>query len=473
MRHLIKNGYVVTVNKRREIFASGFVVVENDRIAAVGAGGSEPAGAYDDVIDARNMVVIPGLINMHQHPWMALLKGLADGLLLEPWVFKFVQPFLDKLTLEDIRIAAYHSGFEMLRTGTTCALDHTTRLPDGYEAALIEPMAEVGIRHVLAKLFQCRTPKLPAFPLSAAEAKAATGELIARHDNSNDSLTRMALAIECNAHHTELGKSSDELVQTGYELACEKNLRISIHMSGGTLSLSMGFLKYLRLTGRRDVAYLEQVGVLDHRWLLKHGIHFSDVDNETVRERGAHVIYTPTSEAIRGGGFGPIAKLHRAGVNCALGSDGPMVDYTVDMVEQMKAAIFLQSLKHREALTLSASTVLDMATINAARALGLDREIGSLESGKKADIAIFDVSRQAATTADLLVALVCSGRGADAHTVLVNGRSVLRDGRFTLFKDANRVVREANERGRRIARDAKLEHRAQPHWLSLERLTAE
>jgi 5-methylthioadenosine/S-adenosylhomocysteine deaminase len=213
--------------------------------------------------------------------------------------------------------------------------------------------------------------------------------------------------------------------------------------------------------------------VLDHRWILKHGIHFSDVDNETVRQRGAHVIYTPTSEAIRGGGFGPITKLHRAGVNCALGSDGPMVDYSVDMVEQMKATIFLQSLKHREALALSASTVLEMATINAAMALGLEQDIGSLEPGKKADIAVFDVSRQAATTADLLVALVCGGRGADADTVFVNGRAVLRAGCFTRFKDTDRVVREANERGRRIARDAKLDQRATPHWPSLERLAAE
>lgn len=473
MRQLIKNGHIVTVNQRREIFSPGFVIIEDDRIAAVGPGGAEPAGAYDDVIDAKESIVIPGLINMHQHPWMNLLKGLADGLLLEPWVFKFVQPFLDQITLEDIRISAYLSALEMLRTGTTCALDHTTRLPDGYEAALIEPMAETGVRHVLAKLFQCRTPKLPAFPLSAEEAKAAVGELVTRYDNSNASLTRIALAIECNAHHTELGKSSDELVCAGYDVACARNLRIPIHMSGGTLSMSMGFLKYLRLTDRRDVGYLEQLGVLDHRWILKHGIHFSDVDNDTVRERRAHVIYTPTSESIRGGGFGPIAKLHHSGVNCALGSDGPMVDYSVDMVEQMKAAIFLQSLKHRKARTLSAATALEMATINAARALGLDHEIGSLETGKKADIAIFDVSRQAPTTANLLVAFVCGGRGADATTVLVNGRCLLRNGRFTQFKDVQRVLREAGDRGRRIARAARLESRAQPQWPSLQKVAAE
>ncbi len=473
MRQLIKNGYVVTVNERRDIFAPGYVAIENERILAVGPAGGQPDGDYHKVFDAKGMVVIPGLINMHQHPWMNLLKGLADGLLLEPWVFSFVQPFLDQLTLEDLRISAYLSALEMLRTGTTCALDHTTRLPDGYEEALIEPMAEVGIRHVLAKLFQCRTPKLASFPLSANEAKAAGAELVSRHHNSNEGLTRIALAIECNAHHTELGKSSDELVRAGYELACAKDLRIPVHMSGGTLSMSMGFLKYLRLTGRRDVEYLEQLGVLDHRWLLKHGIHFSDVDNEIVRARRSTVVYTPTSEAIRGGGFGPIAKLHRSGINCALGTDGPMVDYSVDMVEQMKAAIFLQNLKHRDARALSIPAVLEMATLNAAQALGLESEIGSLEAGKKADIAVFDLSRLSADVTDPLVALVCGGRGADAHSVFVNGRKLLHEGRFTEFDQTPNVMREATLRGRRIARDAKLDQRARQGWPTLQQVAAE
>src|SRR5688572_26241766 len=126
MRQLIKNGHVVTVNERRDVFGPGYVVIEGERIVGVGPAGQEPGGEYEKVFDAKGMVVIPGLINMHQHPWMNLLKGLADGLLLEPWVFSFVQPFLDQLTLEDLRISAYLSALEMLRTGTTCALDHTT-----------------------------------------------------------------------------------------------------------------------------------------------------------------------------------------------------------------------------------------------------------------------------------------------------------------------------------------------------------
>ena len=257
----------------------------------------------------------------------------------------------------------------------------------------------------------------------------------------------MALAIECNAHHTELGKSSDELVTTGHSLAVEKNLRIPVHMSGGTLSMSMGFLKYLRLTQRRDVAYLEDLGVLDERWLLKHGIHFSDLDIETVRERGAHVVYTPTSEAIRGGGLGPCARLLREGVNCSLGTDGPAVDYSVDMVEQMRASMYLQNAKHRTR-AVSHQDALDMATINAARALAMESEIGSIEPGKKADLAVFDLD---VVSADPLVNLVECGRGMDAWMVMVDGEIRVDQGRLT-FVDADAAIEDAKARGHALAR---------------------
>lgn len=469
MRTLIRNGHVYTVNTHRDVFPDGFVVIGDDRVEAVGPGGAEPDGAFDRVIDASGMIVIPGLINMHQHPWMNLLKGLADGLVLEPWVFKFVQPFLNVITVDDLRASASLSALEMLRTGTTCALDHTTRLPDGYEAALIEPMAQAGIRHVFAKLFMCRTPKLPDFPLSASEAKAQAAELVEKYDGANGGLTRMALAIECNAHHTELGKSSDELVRVGYELACEKDLRVPVHASGGSLSMSMGFLKYLRLTGRRDVEYLETLGVLDHRWLLKHGIHFSDVDIETVKKRGASIVYTPTSEAIRGGGLGPWVGFQRAGINCALGTDGPAVDYSVDMVEQMKACLYLQNMKYRDQEAMTPERVLDMATINAARALGLDGEIGSLEPGKRADIAVFGLSEpHMQVIHDPLLNFVCCARGADAKMVFVDGRLVFDRGRFPVFGDIAGVLAEASARGQAIARQSGLDVRAIPRWPSAE-----
>ncbi|MBB3181630.1 amidohydrolase family protein [Variovorax sp. Sphag1AA] len=466
MRTLISSGTVIPVNESREVISTGYVVINGHDIEAIGPAGSEPAGPYDSVVDARGMIVVPGLINMHQHPWMNLLKGLADGIRLEPWVFKLIVPARARLTREDLDWSTLLSAMEMLRTGTTCLLNHHPTFEfEESERQVVDLYSSAGIRHVLAAPFQCRTEKLPAYPLTAAQAKERMVGAIEEFHGARDGIVQMALVVECNAHHTELGKSSDELVRTGYELAREKDLRIAVHMSGGSLSMNMGFTKYRRQTGRSDVEYLERLGVLDERWILKHGIHFSDIDIATVARRGAHVVYTPTSESIRGGGIGPWRNMVEAGVNCALGSDGPAVDYSVDMVEQMKAAVYMQSIRYRDGSALSPAYALEMATINAARALGLDDIIGSLEPGKRADIALFKATRPIQALAGSAVqSLVMASRGSDADTVFVNGRMVLRQGIPLSVPDGAGVVQEATRRARRIARESATDAGAQLRW---------
>src|SRR5207302_10021132 len=144
----------------------------------------------------------------------------------------------------------------------------------------------------------------------------------------------------------------------------------------------------------------------------------------------------PTSESMRGGGIGPIANARRAGVTVALGTDGPMVDYSVDMVEQMKACTLMQHVRHLDPTRMPAECSIEMATINAAKALGLDGEIGSLEPGKLADIALFDLDTPHSSPANNPIAsLVFSARGPDAHTVLVNGREVARNHKLVRLND--------------------------------------
>jgi 5-methylthioadenosine/S-adenosylhomocysteine deaminase len=284
-------------------------------------------------------------------------------------------------------------------------------------------------------------------------------------NGANGGMTRAALVVECNAHHTEAGRSSDELVRAGHALALEKNLRIAVHMSGGTLSMNMGFTKYRRQTGRSDVEYLEGLGVLDHRWLLKHCIHFSDEDIAIVALRGASAVYTPTSEAIRGGGFGHWRAMRDAGVNCTLGTDGPAVDYSVDMVEQMKACCYLLSVRYGDPELVSPSAALEMATINAARALGLDHSIGSLEVGKQADLVLFDRDRaHLRMVRDPVTAFVRASRGADARLVVVNGCIAYEDGDFPMIPHADAVMADARARARTVARAAGFEPLAVPRW---------
>ncbi|MCZ6588788.1 MAG: amidohydrolase family protein [Alphaproteobacteria bacterium] len=467
MSTLIENGHVVTMNAGREVFDGGYVLVGDDgRIASAGPAGTVPKGPFDERLDAKGMIVLPGLINLHQHHWYNLFKGLAPGMLLEEWVSGLLLPCAAELSADDLRASAYLSALEMVRTGTTCCLNHSvTTTMEAEVAATVEPMAEIGFRQVFAKDFRCQTPANPQHPHNAGDAADYIGELVDTWHGAKDGLVRMALAIESNAHWLAAGMSSDELVETGYRLAVDKGLQITNHTAGGTLSLETGYLHYLRQTGRTDVRYLVQMGILDAHWLLIHAINVTDTDIAQMAEAGCHAVYTPTSESMRGGGIGPWVRLINAGVNCALGTDGPMVDYSVDIVEQMKVCTFVQNTNHLDPTVMPIERSLEMATINAARALGMADEIGSLEAGKRADIAVFDLRGPHIQVIHNPIAnFVCCARGADAHTVLIDGETVLSEGRFIKFANVDDVIAEATERGRAIATKAGVIDRARPIW---------
>jgi 5-methylthioadenosine/S-adenosylhomocysteine deaminase len=443
------------------------VAIDGARISAVGPGHDAPSPAgFDEVLDAKGCIVLPGLINMHQHHWYTLFKGLADGYLLEDWVADFLLPLSLQLTADAMRVSSYVAGMEMLATGTTCSLNHSvTTTTAELVRATIEPQRELGIRQVYAKDLRCRTPGNPRHPLSLDEALAAFAEEHRRWDGTANGRVRFAMVIESNAHWVAAGMSTEELICRGYELARQLHVKISTHIAGGTFSLEKGFLKYLRETGRTDVRYLMQLGLLDPHWLLIHGIHVTELDIEHMARTGCSFVYTPTSESIRGGGIGPFANAHRAGVNVALGTDGPMVDYSVDMVEQMKACTLMQHVRHLDPTRMPAERTIEMATINAATALGLADEIGSLEPGKRADIAIFDLAKPYVGVQHRPISsFVYAGKGSDARAVLVDGEIVYRDGRFTHMADSAKVIAEAERIGRAALDSAGLGHRLTPAW---------
>lgn len=466
-RVLIRNGYIVTVDRARNVYPGGYVAIDGARIAAAGPAAAEPKpDGFDEVIDATGAIVVPGLINMHQHHWYTLFKGVADGYLLEDWVSDILLPLSLKLNVEAMRVSSWVAGLEMLSTGTTCSFNHsvTTTTPE-LVAASIEPQAELGIRQVYAKELRCRTPGNPRHPLSLDQALAAFEQEMTRWNGMQDGLVRMGIAIESNAHWVAAGMSTEELIVRGYEFAQRHGLKITTHISGGTFSLEKGFLKYLRETGRTDVRYLMQLGILDPQWVLIHGIHVTELDIEQMAKVGASFVYTPSSESMRGGGISPFSNAQRAGVNTALGTDGPMVDYSVDMVEQMKVCSLMQHVRHLDPTRMPVERSLEMATINAAKALGLDAEIGSIEAGKRADIAVFDLAKPYVGVLHRpLTSFVTAGKGSDVKAVLVDGRVVYRGSQFARCADPQAVIADAERIGRALLETAGLGGRLSPLW---------
>jgi 5-methylthioadenosine/S-adenosylhomocysteine deaminase len=251
----------------------------------------------------------------------------------------------------------------------------------------------------------------------------------------------MGLVLESTAHWVAMGTSSEELLLRGHALAERLDARITDHIAGGTMSRERGYLRFVREMGRTDIEFLHNLGILDERWILAHAINVRDRDIELIAASGAGVAHTPTSESARGGGITPIRRMRDAGVVVGLGSDGPMVDTTVNMVEQMKAVILFQNQLRLDPAAITPQQALDMATIDAARIAGLDDTLGSLEPGKRGDLAIFDLETPAAAVwREPVTSLVFSLAGAPARDVLVDGEPLVRDGAFTRVSEAD--VRE-------------------------------
>jgi 5-methylthioadenosine/S-adenosylhomocysteine deaminase len=464
---LIKNGYVITVDPQRRMYPDGFVLINGNKIEAVGDSAQMPTQDVARTLDASGMVVIPGLINAHQHFYYHLFKGLGHGLLLEDWFPHLVFPVLPHLTDDDMELTSYLAAIEMLSTGTTCCLNHL-RTPTSEELLrrISAPTAELGFRQIIGKEVQCRLPGNPRHPRDLAEEIAYVEDLIPRWKRTHDGLTRLCLVAECTSVFVEHKLTSEELLIESKKLADRYGLKLAAHISGGTLSFDKSYLQILRKTGQTDAQFLMQMGLLDSSWILVHGINCTPTDLRLIANSGASLIYCPTSEAVRGGGIGPAAPALAAGVNVALGSDGPMVDDSVDMVEQMKACSFLQGAKHLDPTIMPPERCIEMATINAARAMGLDGEIGSLEAGKLADIAIFDLNTPHSSPATNPVAsLVYSVRGPDAHTVFVDGREVVSNHRLTTFSDSKPLFARARARTQEIVTRAGLFDRASSAWI--------
>jgi 5-methylthioadenosine/S-adenosylhomocysteine deaminase len=437
---LIKGGDVHTVDADDTVLQGGWVLVEGSAIAAVGAAGEEPEGA-DETIDASGCIVVPGFVNTHQHLWYCLFKGLGGGMRLEQWIQNLLAPTARALEPRDLEAGSRLACLEMVASGTTTCLHHSvTHLDEAGVEATLRPSVESGMRQVLAKEIR---PNGLDDQLAFAEA------LHGRFDGTQGGRLGIAFVIETTAHWVAMGTCSEELVIRGHELAERLGVRISTHVAGGTMSREQGYLRFVREMGRTDIEFLQRLGVLDEHWLLAHAIYPRDRDLELMAAAGATVSHCPTSEGARGAGVTPVRRMLDAGITVSLGSDGPMVDTSVDMVEQMKAVRLFQNQLRLDPSAVTPERALRMATIDGARSIGLHHRIGSLEPGKEADVAVFDLEQPASAVChEPLPVLVHSLRGRDVRWLLVAGDTLVEDGRLTRIGDEDGAAIMAEARAR-------------------------
>jgi 5-methylthioadenosine/S-adenosylhomocysteine deaminase len=448
---LIEGGTVVTMDAARSRYDDGYVLIRDGAIAAVGARSELPGDALGEAtrLDAHGCVVVPGLINTHQHHWYNLFKGLGGGMLLEQWIQNLLRPTAEAIRPAEIEVAGRLACLEMLLTGTTACLNHSVTASDHETlAATLTPVVDSGMRQLFAKEVR---------PHGLDEQLALAEEMHRRWHGAGKGRVTVGLVLESTAHWVAMGTSSEELIVRGNELADRLEARVSDHVAGGTMSRESGYLRFMLEMGRTDIEFLHELGVLDRKWVLAHAIHARDRDIELIAADGAAVAHTPTSESSRGGGITPIKRFRDAGILVSLGSDGPMVDTSVDMIEQMKAAILFQNQLHRDPLALTPSDALAMATCDAAEALGLAESLGSLEPGKRADLAVFDLENPSCGVWHDPVAALVQSR-ASLRAVIIDGEQLVRNGELTRISadEVGEILAEARQRAGDLLRRAEV-----------------
>jgi 5-methylthioadenosine/S-adenosylhomocysteine deaminase len=471
---LLTNGYLVTVDPARRVIERGWIAIEGDRIAALGSMDDLPDHPGAEVLDLSGLLVLPGFVNGHNHHWASLFKNTGEGLLLEDWLDQVTLPLMAQLTNSDLRAAAYLGAIEQLRTGTTCSLNHVINVNDlDSIQAMVEPVLDIGIRQLVTK--ELRETPVPAFSgayparphVRDREHELALAEEVVDRWDGAGGLIHLGLAIETGANWMLHNQTSDEIILAGVELAKRRGLKITNHCSAGTPWLSGRAFQHQ--TGGGDVDYLVRLGALSDNWVFAHALHLEQRELDHIARCGAGLITNPVSNAYSCDGLPPMRRILDSGCTVGLGSDGAYVNCSLDMVQQMKFAALLANVTHDDPLLMTAERVIEMATIGSAKAMGLDHLIGSLEVGKKADIAAFDLRKAHTTVGNrAIAALVFSAHGTDVDTVLVDGKVVLRGGELASFDAEREVLVEATARARAAIERAGLAERVFADWRRVE-----
>jgi 5-methylthioadenosine/S-adenosylhomocysteine deaminase len=460
---LVEGGTVVTVDAQRRILTDASVGIRDGRIVAVIQRDRLPASVrVSRRIDTRGKYVYPGLINTHTHLFQTLLKGLGDDRVLVDWFRQMTGPSAAALEEEDCYAAALAGCWEGIRSGTTCITDFMYPHPRPMLSdAIIRGMDESGIRAVFGRgyLDTGTEEGVPPALVQPLDDILVDCERVARrYDGAAGGRIRVRFA-PCM-----IWTVSEASLRQIRDLASQLGVGLTMHVAETSFEIENS----LRRFGVNDLTLLDRMGLVGPDLLAVHCVSLDDQDVETLKLRGAGVSHNPTSNMYLSSGIAPVPAMLRGGVAVGLASDGPASNNTHNMVQSLKFASLLHKVVSRDPTVITAETVLEMATIGGARALGLESEIGSLEVGKRADLFVADLAPSpfAAPVHHPVSALVYSAAGTEVETVIVDGRVVLDHGRLTTV-DENTVRSAAESAARRVTRRAATDVLADRPWRSV------
>jgi 5-methylthioadenosine/S-adenosylhomocysteine deaminase len=446
MTVILADGWLITMNPRREILERASVCVRDDRIVGVGSRQTlQSAHPEAEILDCAGRIIMPGMVNTHTHLFQTLLKGFGDDMALKQWFTCMTGPAAVHLTPQDARAAAMHGCIESIRSGVTTLVDfmyvHTR---PGMTEEVLGAFGETGMRGFVCRGFMTTGQEfdVPAALIETPEkAIADARHLITRHN-------RPGGRVQVGVAPCMIWTVDETALRLTRALANETGALITTHVAETSFEIEQAAARY-RMT---DTEFLSDIGFLGRDVLAVHCVHCSGRDISLLHRHDAKVSHNPCSNLYLASGVAPIPEMLRQGVTVGLGSDGPASSNNHSLFQAMKFAALIQKGVSQDATITTAEKALEMATIDGARAVGLEDEIGSIEVGKKADIVVVDHDTPWMAPAHHPVsALVYSALGHEVSTVMIDGRFVMRDGVVTSVDEAA-VRREAQRCAHDLAR---------------------
>ncbi|MBO1512091.1 5'-deoxyadenosine deaminase [Metabacillus bambusae] len=436
MQILIKNAEIITMNEHTDI-VYGDLLIEDDRIVQISKriDGVLP----DKIIDATGKTIIPGFIQSHIHLCQTLFRGQGDDLELLDWLSKKIWPLEAAHDEESIYYSAMLGIGELIQSGTTSIIDMETVRHTEFAFRAIE---ESGIRALAGKVMMDQGDNVPVNLLEKTnESIQESVDLLEKWNNYDNGRIQYAFSprfvISCTeAMLTEIRDLSNQYQAMVHTHASENLKEIEIVENE---------------RGMRNVVYLDHLGLTSPRLILAHCIWLDDNEKRIIREKGVKVSHCPGSNLKLASGIAETPDMHDKGICLSLGADGAPCNNNLDMFHEMRLTALIQKPIHGPT-AMDATKVFRMATMGGAAAMGLEKEIGSLEVGKKADVVILDLNNfhtYPSVDVDPISRIVYSATRGDVETTIINGKVVMEN-RIIKTIDKSVVLKEANKAIKRL-----------------------
>ncbi len=418
---VLKNILAVLPEGEKDVVKETDIYIEGSRIAAIGR---KPEGFMEEkVIDGKDRLAIPGLINCHTHSYMSFMRNVADDLSFMDWLFGSIDPIEQKMTDEDTYWGACLAIIEMMKSGTTCFNDMQMNIHQTTRA-----VKESGMRAVISR------------------GLVGEGDNEAGQMRLSQAYEERDAAKDCDRLTFMLGPHAPYTCDDAYmriisEEAKKNHMGIHVHLSESESEIQQIKEKY----GCSPIEMADKNGLFDVPAIAAHCVQITESDMDILKEKNVSVVTNPASNMKLGNGFAPVPRMMEKGINVCLGTDGAASNNSLNLFHELNLLTLIHKGVNRTPQCVSAREGLRIATINGAKALGLAKETGSLEVGKKADIAILDLKTPSLTPRNNLIAgLSYSANGSEVETVIIDGK-VTMENRKVLTLDEELVYQKINE----------------------------